>query len=36
VEKDLLAAHQEKHIEELSFRQKGVKRESIPIFSMRV
>ena len=36
VEKDLLAAHQEKPIEELSFRQKGAKRESISIFSMRV
>ena len=36
VEKDLLATHKEKHIEELSFRRKGVKRESIPIFSMKV
>ena len=36
VEKDLLAAHREKPIEELSFRQKGAKRESISIFSMRV
>lgn len=36
VEKDLLAAHQEKHIEEPSFHKKGLKRESIPIFSMKV
>ena len=36
VDKDLLAAHQEKHIEELSFRQEGVKRDFIPIFPIRV
>jgi GntR family transcriptional repressor for pyruvate dehydrogenase complex len=36
VEKDLLAAHKERYIEEQKFDQVGRKRESIPIFSMRV
>jgi GntR family transcriptional repressor for pyruvate dehydrogenase complex len=35
VEKDLVGSHQEK-AEELNFRQRGVKRDSISIFSMRV
>jgi GntR family transcriptional repressor for pyruvate dehydrogenase complex len=34
VEKDLVSSHQEKP-EELNFRQRGVKRDSISIFSMR-
>jgi len=36
VEKDLLAAHKERHIEEQKFGRIGRKKESIPIFSMRV
>jgi len=36
VEKDLLAAHKERHIEEQKFDRIGRKKESIPIFSMRV
>jgi GntR family transcriptional repressor for pyruvate dehydrogenase complex len=36
VEKDLLAAHKEKLIEEQKFDRIGKKQESIPIFSMRV
>jgi len=36
VEKDLLAAHKERHIEEQKFDRIGRKRESIPIFSRRV
>jgi GntR family transcriptional repressor for pyruvate dehydrogenase complex len=36
VEKDLLAAHKERHIEEQKFGRIGRKKESISIFSMRV
>ena len=36
VEKDLLAAHKERRIEEEKFNQVGKKKESISIFSMRV
>jgi GntR family transcriptional repressor for pyruvate dehydrogenase complex len=36
VEKDLLAAHKERRIEEHKFDRIGRKKESIPIFSMRV
>jgi DNA-binding FadR family transcriptional regulator len=36
VEKDLLAAHKERYIEGRKFYQLGRKRESIPIFSVRV
>jgi GntR family transcriptional repressor for pyruvate dehydrogenase complex len=36
VEKDLLAAHKERYIEEQKFDQIGRRSESIPIFSMRV
>jgi DNA-binding FadR family transcriptional regulator len=36
VERDLLAAHKERRIEEQKFDRIGRKRESIPIFSRRV
>jgi DNA-binding FadR family transcriptional regulator len=36
VEKDLLTAHKEGRIEEQKFNRIGRKKESIPIFSMRV